>query len=605
MLVEHGAVRHDADGWRLTDPEAVHEVPASIRLVIAARLDGLPADQKRVLHDASVCGAVVWGSLLEQLSDVPDPRAIAAGARAARAAAQAAAQFDPRHHRVRVEARADPRRRLRLAAEGGARPAARAGRGVAARLGAGRAANRWSRSRTTTSARGSRAAARTGPGPSAEITAQAAEYLTRVAEQVFVHQARAAERPFRRALRIIDASPRAVDPAVAARASIGLAEVLIEMGAHAEAIEQARRARKLAERAADGLLVARALLALGRSESDNGRMGRARTLLEDARERFEHEGDLRGQGWALHRLSETWGWEGFERELEDLRAAYRLFARARDRFGRSVVANDLAYILSVEGGREFHQWYAKASDLAEDEGDLRSRALLLRSWGNFCYSAGSFEEAARTMAACRPVAAEAGERYAEADALLSSGSCDRQRRRSGDGALAGAGSGGDRPGAGLGADPGDRAPRDRAGGDPPREPGRVVARPARGARCDPHAGLRVMGGDLAETVAMLALDRGAWARAGAAADRLDEALRAIPMGLWDPLPSLIRGRALLGAGAHQEAAACWKTPLLAHGVSARTAGGRWPPPAWPSTRVRGRIARPVGGGGRRGGRCRS
>ena len=75
MLVEHGAVRHDADGWRLTDPEAVHEVPASIRLVIAARLDGLPADQKRVLHDASVCGAVVWGSLLETLSDVPDPRA--------------------------------------------------------------------------------------------------------------------------------------------------------------------------------------------------------------------------------------------------------------------------------------------------------------------------------------------------------------------------------------------------------------------------------------------------------------------------------------------------------------------------------------------------
>ena len=138
MLVEHGAVRHDADGWRLTDPEAVHEVPASIRLVIAARLDGLPADQKRVLHDASVCGAVVWGSLLEQLSDVPDPRAITAGARAARAAAQAPAQFDPRHHRVRVEARADPRRRLRLAAQGGARPAPRAGRGMAACLGAGR-----------------------------------------------------------------------------------------------------------------------------------------------------------------------------------------------------------------------------------------------------------------------------------------------------------------------------------------------------------------------------------------------------------------------------------------------------------------------------------
>jgi tetratricopeptide (TPR) repeat protein len=53
---------------------------------------------------------------------------------------------------------------------------------------------------------------------------------------------------------------------------------------------------------------------------------------------------------------------------------------------------------------------------------------------------------------------------------------------------------------------------------------------------------------------MIALDRGAWSRAGAAAIKLSEALHAIPMGHWDPLPSLIRGRALLGAGAHEEAA---------------------------------------------------
>ena len=82
------------------------------------------------------------------------------------------------------------------------------------------------------------------------------------------------------------------------------------------------------------------------------------------------------------------------------------------------------------------------------------------------------------------------------------------------------------------------------------------SRALRAARDAIHThGLLVMGADLAETVAMVALDRGAWSRAGAAADGLDEALRAIPMGLWDPLPSLIRGRALLGAGAHEEAAA--------------------------------------------------
>ena len=560
MLVEHGAVRHDADGWRLTDPEAVHEVPASIRLVIAARLDGLPADQKRVLHDASVCGAVVWGSLLEQLSDVPDPRATLRELvrrellrKRPRSSIPGTTEYEWKHALIRDVAYDSLPRAVR----------AQRHEQVAAWLRASAPAARepvvaiaYHYERAWESSRG-----RTGPGPSAEITAQAAEYLTRVAEQVFVHQARAAERPFRRALRIIDASPRAVDPAVAARASIGLAEVLIEMGAHAEAIEQARRARKLAERAADGLLVARALLALGRSESDNGRMGRARTLLEDARERFEHEGDLRGQGWALHRLSETWGWEGFERELEDLRAAYRLFARARDRFGRSVVANDLAYILSVEGGREFHQWYAKASDLAEDEGDLRSRALLLRSWGNFCNSAGSFEEAARTMATGRPVAAEAGERYAEADALLVEAIATVNI---GDPALAHSLA---QEAVAIGRELGSvRIPAiARLGlaraeirlGNPA-----ASSRALRAARDAIHThGLLVMGADLAEAVAMVALDRGAWSRAGAAADGLDEALRAIPMGLWESLPSLIRGRALLGAGAHAEAAASLEDAL--------------------------------------------
>lgn len=554
MLVERGAVRHDAGGWRLTDPEAVHEVPASIRLVIAARLDGLPPDQKRVLHDASVCGAVVWGSLLEELSDVADPGAALRGLvrrgllrKRPRSSIPGTREYEWKHGLIRdVAYDALPRavraqRHEQVAAW--LRASAPAAREPVVAIG-------YHYERAWELRRG-----KTGPGPSDAVAALAAEYLTRVAEQVFVRQARAAERPFRRALRIIDASGRSVDPAVAARASIGLAEVLIEMGAHAEAIEQARRARRLAERANDGILVARALLALGRSESDVGRMRKARALLEDARGRFELEGDLRGQGWALHRLSETWGWEGFTRELQDLRAAYRLFARARDRFGRSVVANDLAYILSVEGGREFHRWYTQAEHLAEDEGDLRSRALLLRTWGNYCNSAGSFAEAARAMGACRPIAAEAGERYAEADALLVG---SLATANVGDPAAADALA---REGAAIGRELGSvripaiaRLGMARAAirlGNPD-----ASSRALRSARDAIRAhGLLVMGADLAEAEAMVALDRGAWSRAGVAAEGLAEALHAIPMWLWDPLPSLIRGRALLGAGAHEEAAA--------------------------------------------------
>ena len=65
---------------------------------------------------------------------------------------------------------------------------------------------------------------------------------------------------------------RAADAAVTARAAAGLAEALIEMGSHAEAIEQATRARRLADRVGDEDLAARALLALGRSENDAGHL---------------------------------------------------------------------------------------------------------------------------------------------------------------------------------------------------------------------------------------------------------------------------------------------------------------------------------------------
>jgi hypothetical protein len=62
-----------------------------------------------------------------------------------------------------------------------------------------------------------------------------------------------------------------------------------------------------------------------------------------------------------------------------------------------------------------------------------------------------------------------------------------------------------------------------------------------------------MYGDVAEGEAMAALDRGAWNRAEEGARVLAVALRAVPMALWEPVPALITGRALLGSGRALEA----------------------------------------------------
>ena len=553
MLVERGAVRHADGGWRLQDVALVNEVPETIRLVIAARLDALPPDAKRLLADASVCGSTTWRGLLDQVSDVDRPGAVLRDLvdrgllrKQPRSSIAGTTEYGWKHALIRDVAYETLPRATRaerhLQVADWLRTTAPKGREPVEAI-AYQYERAWELSRR-----------RTGPGPSEDVAALAAAYLTRRGEQVFVQQARAAEPVFRRALRILDASGRSADPRVAARASVGLAEVLIEMGSHREAIAQARQARRAAERAGDGRLTARALLALGRSESDAGNLKRARTLLRDAHARSEREGDLRGQGWALHRLSETWGWEGFEHELEDLDAAYRAFARARDPFGRSVVANDLAYILSVQGGKAFRRWFELARRLAEDEGDLRSRALLLRTWGHYCYSAGRFAEAARVMTECRPLAADAGERYAESDALVvgalasaNIGELDAAIALANEALIVGRELGSIRiPAMARLAIARASIRRGDAG---------EAVRAFRAARTSVRSrGLRVMHSDVAETNAMMLLDRGSWSRVDAASDELSEALDVVPMALWDALPALIRGRALLGLGRHREAA---------------------------------------------------
>ena len=213
-----------------------------------------------------------------------------------------------------------------------------------------------------------------------------------------------------------------------------------------------------------------------------------------------------------------------------------------------MVANDLAYILSVQGGRPFHRWFGVASRLAEEEGDLRSRALLLRTWGSYAYSAGRYEEAARVMTECRPLAADAGDRYAESDALVvgaiamaSAGDVDGAVTLANEALTIGRALGSVRIPA-MGRLALARAAIRR--GDP-QEASRALRAAAASIRA---RGLRVMSADLAETRAMALLDRGAWGRVDAATDELADALDEIPSALWEPLPALIAGRAALGLG---------------------------------------------------------
>jgi class 3 adenylate cyclase/tetratricopeptide (TPR) repeat protein len=555
MLVESGTLTERDGVWSVRDPEQLRRVPSTIRLLISARLDGLPEAEKRLLQEAAVAGDAVWDRLLEDMRrstgsvDPADVRRSLASlerrellVRRASSTVPDAVEYEFKHVLIREVAyeslpRAERALHHVLAAEW-----LRAQSGRFAEEPIASLAIHYERAWEL-------GTSRTGPGPEPWIAAAAVGYLLRLADRTFAYQARAAEAIYARAVAVArSAGDGVIEPTIAATVLIGHAESLIEMGRHREAVADAAEARKMAERIGDRRLLARALLAQGRSESDLGRMKRARDVLVRAERLFSAEGDVRGHAWARHRISETWGAADYRRELDDLRASYRLFASARDRWGQSVAASDLAYLLTTDGGPEFERWYGRALRLADDEGDLRSRASLGRTAGYVAFYRGEYDEAIRVMEETQPLAARSGDRYAEADALLIR-------------AMAESLTGSPSVARALAEDllriaREVQSARLRAlamlaearaavrSGDPALSERRLRA----ATRLVQQRRMVVIGPEVNVARAWTSLDRGVFSEVGSVAARVSAGARRNRWPLWEGLGPLLRGRALLGRG---------------------------------------------------------
>jgi class 3 adenylate cyclase/tetratricopeptide (TPR) repeat protein len=72
-LVETGALAGARGAYRVARPEARVEVPATVQALLAARIDRLAPEDKRVLQCAAVVGKDVPIALLEAIADVTDP----------------------------------------------------------------------------------------------------------------------------------------------------------------------------------------------------------------------------------------------------------------------------------------------------------------------------------------------------------------------------------------------------------------------------------------------------------------------------------------------------------------------------------------------------
>src|SRR5262249_21256316 len=71
-LVETGALAGERGAYRLTRPVETLQVPATVQAILAARIDRLPAEEKRLLQAASVIGKHVPYALLAAIAEQPE-----------------------------------------------------------------------------------------------------------------------------------------------------------------------------------------------------------------------------------------------------------------------------------------------------------------------------------------------------------------------------------------------------------------------------------------------------------------------------------------------------------------------------------------------------
>ena len=65
-LIDEGALVREPDGWRATAGIGQVALPDSVHALLAARIDALPLQEKRVLQEASVIGRIFWQAPVER-----------------------------------------------------------------------------------------------------------------------------------------------------------------------------------------------------------------------------------------------------------------------------------------------------------------------------------------------------------------------------------------------------------------------------------------------------------------------------------------------------------------------------------------------------------
>jgi class 3 adenylate cyclase len=419
LLNERGAI--DADAGRI-DRHELAGVPNSMRMFIAGRLDSLPAAEKALLQDASVIGPTFWDSLLTAVAPRPGLGELVESLerrgfvrRVVPGSVPGAVELRFRHALIRDvaydslsrRARAD---RHRVVAEALQQMRHGGGSDYSPPLSllAHHYAAAWREGRSDV-LRG---------GAPCEPARLAVDHLLAWAAEIAATQPRRAEDALTQALEVAGAAPECIADTVRTRLLVAHAESLVDLARSDESVVEAGRALELAETVAEPPLVARSRLVLARALSENGRLADSVPVVARAREEFAALGDPGGEADALWVEAANLRYADMARHIQLSREVFDAYARAGRRDQQAWLAQDLAYLLTLEGGPDQRRWAAEAARLIDRDTDLRGRAALTR---NEALLAEFRRDLDRALALARDAAEDAydsGAGWVEADALV-------------------------------------------------------------------------------------------------------------------------------------------------------------------------------------------
>lgn len=413
LLREQGMLVPEPGRWVLLDAPA-QRVPDSVHLVVAARIDGLSPDERRLVRDAAVCGptfsrpvlaALGWQGVDDVLRSLEDR-----GLVFRRRAAGGQEEFGFRHTVIRdVAYDSIPR-------------GERAGKHLAVA--------EWLRTRTEPGAEEPvellayhyGQAALIGPRATADVVSRAVIYLTRAGDRSLAQRAlREAESWYRQAIELqppLPARAHTEDGRRTLAALLRHAEVLFDLSRYDDAREESSRALEMAGIAEHPGSQGEAYLQIARLHSLFGEVETARSVLALADVKFRDASDGAGRARVVRAVADTYRLADIPRMIRMLEEAARQFAAAGDWHNEHFVYEDLAYAHTTHSTEEFERFYRKSTLLVERAGDRRSRAALLRTQGFHAFYRGRYEDAVEPLTEAVTRARDAGDVFVECDCIF-------------------------------------------------------------------------------------------------------------------------------------------------------------------------------------------